>query len=302
MHHDSTSPRIALIGAAHFDRTGWLAASADAGCSNPGRFEEHPGGTALNIAGVLSSLKISSQLFTHLGDDELAYQLITTARQRNIDIFSQHSHHNNTGTYTSMVEPDGSLFIALADMAIYDEFDASIYTNNLQGFGKKDFVGIDANLPASELQKLALSTPARIVGFTVSKAKAARLSGTLDQLDTLFTNSIEVCALTKTSNVQGAIKSLQSAGIPNTVISDGEKAVWILENASVTKLAIEPLYNVIDVTGAGDALAGGTLFGLHQGQSLTKAVEIGVRAAQKMIQTKGPWCPDLIDILDVPST
>ena len=296
------SNSITLFGAAHFDRTGWLDAPAEEGRSNPGRFEECIGGAALNVAGVLSSMGMSPRLISRLGNDELADNLFSTAKQRGVDVCAQRSTQHNTGTYTSLIEPNGSLFIALADMAVYDGFDIAPHLDDIRAAKCDSFICVDANLPKEQIEKIVKNTPARCVGLTVSKAKSNRLSCVLPHLDMLFSNRAEVLELTGASSLELAIKSLQTNGPKNTIISDGADAVWVIEGDEVRNIAVPTLNEVVDVTGAGDALVGGTLFGLSNGYSLVNSVEIGVQAAQKMIQTKGPWCPNLAGALDISST
>ena len=234
---------------------------------------------------------MSPRLISRLGNDELADNLVSTAKQRGIDVSAQRSTQHNTGTYTSLIEPNGSLFIALADMAVYDEFDVTPHLDDIRAANSDSFISVDANLAKEQIEKIVKNTPARCVGLTVSKAKSNRLSSVLPYLDTLFSNRAEF-GLTGTSSLELAIKTLQTNGPQNTIISDGADAVWVIEGDEVQNIVVPTLNEVVDVTGAGDALVGGTLFGLSNGYSLMNSVEIGVQAAQKMIQTKGPWCPN----------
>ena len=63
------SCRLIVCGAAHVDRTGLLDAPSALGCSNPGRFEETFGGTALNVASVAAGLGAEVELVSLVAQD-----------------------------------------------------------------------------------------------------------------------------------------------------------------------------------------------------------------------------------------
>ena len=51
--------------------------------------------------------------------------------------------------------------------------------------------------------------------------------------------------------------------------------------------------DVKDVTGAGDALAAGTLFSLMEAHDLDRAVQCGMEAARAILEVEGAWRRDL---------
>ena len=292
----TVSKTIVLAGAAHIDRTGRLNERSSLHCSNPGWFDETVGGTSLNVASILASLGSRSKLITQLGDDMPAKQIRFESADRGIELIAFSPSAQNTGTYTSVLEPDGNLLIALADMAIYDNLPDHIVDKALVTANESDIFCVDANLPEATINKLLECSAQFKVAFTVSKAKASKLRSSIGSLDLLFSNRVEMAALMELpENWQSdaMVEKLSVSGIKSCVISNGAEDVFLWDGKGVLTLPVEPKQKVVDVTGAGDGLAAGTLHALNNGAPLAKAVQFGIRVANAIIDVPGPWRPDL---------
>lgn len=300
------SCRLIISGAAHVDRTGWLAAPSALGCSNPGRFEETLGGSALNVASVVATLGIRPELVSLVAKDAAGVGLRAEMTARGIVAHVDGKTHANTGTYTCLIEPDGSLVIGMADMAIYDDFSAQEIISRVESLTPDDWLCVDTNLPSCQIRQMLDASSSNKVGLTVSKAKAPRLREYADQLDMIFTNRVEVCALcgfdedtAQTADYQTIATGLMDMGIDCAVISDGVKDVTIVDQGKLQSMHVRPVKHVADVTGAGDALVGASLFALMCEVPLAKSVEIGIKAAQATIQSKGALRSDLARLIGV---
>ncbi|MEP1208317.1 MAG: PfkB family carbohydrate kinase [Rhizobiaceae bacterium] len=298
------SCRLVIAGAAHVDRTGWLEAPSALGCSNPGRFEETPGGTALNVASVIASLGGAPELVSLVAQDSAGSGLRADLKQRGITGHVDGETAANTGTYTCLIEPDGSLLVGMADMAIYNDFLARNAVPLVQALSLEDWLCVDTNLPPHQMRQLLQAGPARRVGLTVSKAKAPRMKEFTDLIDIVFTNRVEACSLCgvddgdiETIGVDEIAAALRELGIKSAVITDGTKDVTLLDGAEVQLITVPPVQHVADVTGAGDALVGASLHALMCGFPLAKAIEFGVKAAQATIQAKGALRSDLASLI-----
>lgn len=74
------------------------------------------------------------------------------------------------------------------------------------------------------------------------------------------------------------------------MITAGSDTIAVYEAGTETTISPGKIDQIIDVTGAGDALAGATLAARLTQPALTlpDAVKIGVKAAQRTLQTPGP--------------
>lgn len=74
-----------------------------------------------------------------------------------------------------------------------------------------------------------------------------------------------------------ALDALRSAGIPCVVLTDGERAVYAADGASVWKV-VPPVITSVNPTGSGDSMLAGMLFGMEQGWEMPAWLAFGVAA------------------------
>jgi len=293
--------QIAVIGATHIDRTGCLDNPSVLESSNPGHFAEGPGGTGFNVCGVVAALGMKPHLLSLVGPDAAGQWLRKDIADRGITLHVCGRTKENTGTYTSIIEPEGSLVIALADMAIYRDFHAADAINIVEPLLANDWICVDTNLPVPAIKEILAASGAQKIGLTVSKAKARLLHKFADELDLVFTNKVEACALCnidEASDDQTMVAALRAIGLNQVVISNGQKNVIVVEAETVSSLPVKVVEKVVDVTGAGDALVGAALVALMKGNCLIDAVKVGIHAARATIQLKGSIRPDLATLME----
>lgn len=289
---------VLFIGAAHLDRLGRMSHIGQLEKSNLGVFSETPGGAALNTASIFAALGGTALLHSILGDDSASPAVRRACEHRNINLSA--SRGEATATYTALLNPDGSLIIALADMAVYDQFEAINSLPEITGLTNQDWMFVDANLPSEELQKLSKTAPCSVAASAVSAAKCGRLRASLSNLDVLFCTRSEIETLLQlppNSPDQSIALAAQSAGLKSLVVSDAENPVLCAQNGKSELIPVPPVKAIVDVTGAGDALAAGTLLALCAGKSLAHSIPLGIKAARSVLAAKGPWLDDLTHLL-----
>ena len=297
----STSSIAVFVTGAHLDVIGRLNSDPVMGVSNPGRMENVPGGISLNMASAAVQLDLDCTIIGPIGDDVAGAQVRDIISERGI--IDAMTAHGETGTYTSVVAPDGTLVIAIADLEIYEKITASsIFDHHRDALSNANFWVLNTNVSKSVLAEIVnekrdgFAANALIAAATISPAKAPRLALILDSIDVLFTNTQEAASLLGKTGVQSNAdlgKELQSLGVKSGTISDGAEALfwWCGENHGT--LSPSPLENIASVTGAGDALAGSVLAGLAKGLDFEMAVKNGMAAAKLTLQSDGPVCLQL---------
>lgn len=296
--------RILVIGGAHIDRKGWLAAPHRPGASNPGRWETEAGGGAFNAARNLSSLGHQVTLVAPRGGDAAADLVARAAEDAGVEDCPLTFLDRATPSYSAILEPDGNLVTALADMALYDLIPARrLLSSRLRKrLAAADLLLADSNLPESALSALATSAtdlglPLAVIA--VSPAKVVRWRASLDKIACLAMNANEAAALTGTrTDALGEWPALLSrAGLSGGLVSAGAGPVSAFAADAggprrVTHLP-PPLDRLEDVTGAGDALASGYLDGWLSGGSIEANLARGMALARLTAGIRGPVHPDL---------
>ena len=157
-----------------------------------------------------------------------------------------------------------------------------------------DALFCDANIPEQVLRHAFKLAPDILkCATTVSTAKARRLSQCLGLVDVLFTSKSEAAALLGVSESETSIVSLAEklAGslAKSGVISDGNRPLYYWNKDGVGSLRVPCVSGIIDVTGAGDALAASTIAALLKGEIFANAVGAGINAAQKVLKISGAY-------------
>jgi pseudouridine kinase len=169
--------------------------------------------------------------------------------------------------------------------------------------GGAQWLFLDCNLPAAVFRHglgAAARAGARVAVDAVSTAKVARLPGDLTGIAVLFCNGDEARAFLTdpVADDADAASCLVDAGAEAVVLTRGAEGVYVADAAGVREHAAEPA-DVVDVTGAGDALVAGTIAGLLAGYALDDAALAGVRLAALTVASDQSVLTDLPDVQEL---
>jgi pseudouridine kinase len=290
---------ILCIGAAHVDFHAVLRGPAILGTSNRGGVRRGFGGVARNVAENLARLDTKVALVSRVGEDPTGAEVLGHAVSLGIDIaLVTRSADHPTASYTAVLEDSGELVIGIADADIYDEIDPAMLERFLPDFRLHRPWFLDTNLPAETLAFLlhaAADTPVYV--DAVSVVRAQRLRSLMSGISVLFVNLAQASSIAESpfADAQTAARALQLRGANSGVVTNGEAGAVVWNGDGVVAL---PAFPAIprDVTGAGDALIAGTLFGVVQGLPLPRAVELGLAAAAITVESENSAAPELDEI------
>jgi pseudouridine kinase len=284
------APRIICMGAAHVDILARALAPIIEGSSNPVRTTQTRGGVACNVAVWLAHIGASVSLISRIGDDAAGDAVVAELDALGIDRSGlSRSATCPTASYTAALDPAGDLHIGLADMAIYDEITPTMVDLALETTDPADAWFIDTNLPTDVIRHIANRAPASVIlaGDTVSAAKASRIRAACPRLDLLVTNDAEMAAILDDTEARNFIADLRDMGPDRVLIGRAEDGVKVMDQASESDHP-SMASTITDVTGAGDALAAGALYGITTGYPMDIAVRIGLAAAAWSVGSPTP--------------
>lgn len=281
--------RFLVLGGAHLDRRATLAAETRPGASNPGRWHEEPGGGGFNAAQNLARLGNQVQMVSVRGGDQAGETVAHAAEAAGIDDMAQVFLDRATPSYSAVLESNGDLLIGVADMDLYDHFSLRQLSRRSirEAIDGCDHLLCDANLPQSTLAALAdraKMAKKPLAAIAISPAKVVRLTDLLSGLSILFLNEAEAATLCGDGTPDGWPNQLRAAGLRSAVITRGAEPIIGFDDECVFCIEPPPVSDIADVTGAGDALAAGTLNALGRGTELSQAVRAGIAAASITIQ------------------
>lgn len=286
--------RIACIGGANVDRKACSVEKVRLYSSNPVAMTESCGGVARNVAENLSRLGWQPRIFTCVGGDPEGAWLRSELLRGGIDVEgAQVLIGERTGTYTALVDVDGEMIVSMADMSIYETMTAEWIDAKWPDIAASDAAFVDTNVSESGLARLierCRKTGHPLYVDPVSSVKASKLPGPLYGVDTIFPNREEAeqlagMEIADAAQCRAAGERIRERGAKRVVITLGEQGVYYIA-AEGHGLLPPYLSTLQDVTGAGDALAAATLFGLLRGESLENACRLGLAAASITVQSK----------------
>lgn len=284
--------KILVLGGAHIDRRGMIETETAPGASNPGSWMEEAGGGGFNAARNLSRLGFQVRIIAPRGGDVTGEAVAEAAKQAGVEDTPFTFLDRRTPSYTAILERDGNLVIALADMDLYKLFTPRRLKIRAvrEAITASDILLCDANLPDDTLTALGLVARAcekPLAAIAISPAKAVKLKAALGDIDILFMNEAEARALTgeTAANVRDWPDILRKAELCGGVVTRGASEVVAFNGTEKAILHPPLIREVKDVTGAGDAMASGYLAAIAEGKTIAEALRQGAAAAAITVQS-----------------
>ena len=255
------------------------------------------GGSAGNSCACLASLGGRARFVGKTGDDVLGR--IYRASMAEVGVAMDSAPHDSvpTGRCLIAVTPDAersmSTFLGAAghvgDDDIVEDEVAGAAVTFLEGYL------FEAELPRRAFDRAAdiAHTAGRKIALTLCDAGVVdrqyeNLLAFLPKVDLLFANEAEAKALTRKADVQDAVEALRGM-VPFAAVTRSEHGSIVfgpdLPPEAVSAVAPERL---VDTTGAGDAYAGGFLYGFTRSIPLPDCAHLGSLAASEVISHMGP--------------
>ena len=297
-------PSVVVIGGTNVDIKARSAAPVTHGTSNPGYGSITPGGVGRNIAENLARLGTRTYLITAVGRDAAGDDLLAQTFAAGVLVEYVHRTDKPTGTYTALVDSDGELIAAVADMEAAAELGPEQVNRASGAIAAANLVIVDGNLAAATLAHaldLATASGVRTILEPVSVPKATLLASHITAGRPLYAitpNRDELTALTGLP--AGTDRQLQIAA--DTLHERGVEHVWVrlgargsvLSRASAGPAFIPAIPTIVeDVTGAGDSALAAFCHALLNEIDPIDAARYGHAAASLTIASPHTVRPDL---------
>jgi pseudouridine kinase len=279
--------------------------------SNPGAATLSPGGVGRNVAENLARLGTPASLVTVVGTDALGEDLLVSTAAAGVDV-SLVTRRGVTGTYTAVLDENGELAVAVADMAAVESLLPADVAAVADRIAAADLVVLDGNLlppTVTAVLDAAAAAGVRVVVEPVSVPKAVRLAPALARPTFLLTPNLdELAALTGAApspaaspHEPGDEVTRQLAGLHRA----GAELVWLRRGPDGSTLStkdglidLSPVPgDVVDVTGAGDAMLAAFCHFLLAGETPQEAARLGHAAAALTVAVPATVRPDLTESL-----
>ena len=277
--------QVACIGGACVDRS-YTVRGAVLGSSNPAERARHFGGVARNVCENLARLGVDAALVSAASGDEDGRAMLAELRScgARVDLIKTSERCDE---YAAVLDR-GALVIGAADMRAIESFSLEDLRLRWKPISSASFVFVDCNVRAEVLHALMKERAGaeyRLAVDAVSEPKARNLPASLDGIDVLFINEGEAAAyLMRTAADDQAVAALLARGARAIVLTCGERGTLCGDETGVSMIPA-PSARRVSATGAGDALAAGTLWRLLAGERLRDAVRAGTELAALTLES-----------------
>jgi pseudouridine kinase len=293
MNELKRKPDILCIGGANVDRKIQSINDLVLGTSNPAKSVVTCGGVARNIAENLGRLGYNPSLLSFMGNDPEGKWIVNQSKEFVNFAPSEILEGQLTGSYTAVLDADGEMAVALADMEIYENVNTALIDRKWPFISQAEFILLDTNFPAAVLEKIILYCKTEQIPLCiapVSAPKIKRLPACLKGVEWVITNKSEAEALSGVNILSEgdffkAAEAILAKGAERTVITRGDKGLIYFTRNGEAGVLHSPSVPVMDVTGAGDALIAGILYAFIKGIDMENCCKIGAACSIITLQS-----------------
>jgi len=294
---------VLVVGGAGMDYVGRVVGELEYQTSNTAKIRTSFGGVARNVAENLARLGHSVSLMSVFGNDPPGEQAIQYLERIGVDMVNvMRCSDCPTGSYIAILDAEGNLKIALDDMRALREITPEYIRTKFEVIKNSSMVFIDANLQLKSIKALlSMARRAKVPVFAdpTSFSLADKFIPNLNKIMIITSNSMEAGKLCgcnfspsdKSAAVRAA-KKMVNDGVHLAIVTLGKFGVCYATSASsgyVPALSTQ----ILDPTGAGDALSATVIFALLNDIPIDEAVRLGVAAAYLTLRSPGSVSDEL---------
>jgi sugar/nucleoside kinase (ribokinase family) len=267
----------------------WLSAEPNLGTDTDSIIQRTRGGSAANVAMFAALTGTESRFIGQVGNDALGQQLCSSLQQAGVDVCVV--SEGRTGSIVVLVQPNGERTF-LTDRGVASHLslvDASLMAN----------VGI-LHVPSYSLVTEPLASTSLLY------IKAAQSLAAVISIDASSTSVLEHFGVARYKSLiqsiqpqiflcnedeagllgVGATEGMLGAAL--TVIKRGVHSTFaISQNNERSEVAVAPVANIVDTTGAGDAFAAGFLPTFVATNDVEAAITRGHAVAARVLRSPG---------------
>lgn len=289
--------KVTVIGGLNMDIKARSKNPLISGDSNPSVIEVSAGGVGRNIAHNLALLNVHTTLLSAAGNDNEGSSILKETAAAGVETDKVLiSETRRTGKYLAILDEKGEMTLAVSDMDVLEDLTPDYFKKNLDTIKGSDFIICDTNLSADCLAyifDISGSYGIPVCVDPVSATKASKLKNLMKYINIITPNEKELLILSGTNdNAEGAARALIALGIDNVVATLGPKGLCHTDKSKST-CYISIAKDIADVTGAGDSLTAGLIYGLLKYQSFEKACSCGLAAAALTLSSKYTVSPEM---------
>jgi pseudouridine kinase len=278
---------VVVIGAASMDIKARATSILAPATSNHGSVRLGLGGVARNVAENLSRLGVPTCLVAAVGDDAFGEEILRRTAAAGVDVGRVLvAGGQRSATYCAILDETGDMAVSVDDMQVVEAITPQVVRSHRALLASSPMIVLDANLsPRTLTAILSLAGRAHVpvcmdpVSIDLAERARPHLAG----FTVITPNASEAAVLSggpvgTLEEAAQAAHQLLASGVHLVVITLAEHGLYYA-TADGGGHVPAPRVDVVDATGAGDALTAGVVYGMVNGLPVDECIRLGMSAA-----------------------
>lgn len=268
---------IVIIGSSNVDYLGVSFNKLIDRDSNIGKISVSSGGVGRNICENLLRLGEDVTFITAIGNDLAGEKIEKELKDLKCKIIKPLTN-KPTASYLAIHDETGDMALALCDTSIIDDLSNDLFEHYKDLIKSANLLVFDGNLTPQTLDYLFKTFENKIIVDGISTSKVIKFKDYLSKIYVLKVNSYEY----------DVIKPfISDDNIPQyLIVTSGKDSIKCITKEQEYVIEIEPIEEVVNTTGAGDAFISGVISSLTHNDDIFEAIKKGDKLAKLTLTSK----------------
>ena len=297
-----TQTGIVVIGSTFVDIKGYPLGEYIPAGRNAGRVVEVHGGVCRNITENIANVGVPSSIVTLLDDSGTSIDVINRLEERGCSTKYARRIEGGLGLWLAIFDETGNVVASISRRPDLTGIERILDDEGDEIFSQADAICIEIDIEEPILTRvlaLAKKHGKRVFSPVTNMTIGASRREYLDQVHCFVCNQQEAGILfgedygdfTPEEMATELVNKIGQFGVQCMVVTmDAQGAAFAEADGSCGWCPAHKV-DIVDTTGAGDALFSGVVVGLSSGKTLAEACEIGTKLAASVIVTDENVCP-----------
>lgn len=283
------------IGAANVDIYGKSNIKIRTHYDHPAIINSNVGGVTKNILTNLSKLGVNTKLMTALGNDSYKDVILKNCEINNIDTKDCLIVNNkSSGVFMQIQDENNDMYLALCDMSALEFITPTYLNSKASTILNSKIVLFDPSLSDSAIKSLIKLCKGKVPLYAdpVSDNYALKMKEYVSELTCLKPNRTELENLSgvkikDNSDLLKACTKLLDKGLEKIYVSLSKDGIlYVDKQGNKIKKKLKPVNNMVNASGAGDALMAGIIYGEINNSDIHNTIDYGLAAGIAAITSK----------------
>lgn len=299
---------IVGIGAANVDVYGKSRIKIRTHYDHPADISTNVGGVTHNILTNLAKLGCDTKLITAIGDDSYGKIILEDSRNNGIDTKDSLTvKGRSSSVFMQIQDENNDMYLAVCDMSVLESVTPEYAEEKKSVLLNAKLVLIDPSLTDETIKRIIEICKGRVPIYCdpISDNYALKMKAYVKDIDCIKPNRTELENLSgmkirNDEDLETACQKLLNQGLHKVFVSLSKDGILYMDDSGKKiRNRLKPVENMVNASGAGDALMAAIIYGQTNGLDINKTMEYGLAAGIAAIMSESTINKNMsIDLLE----